>query len=269
MSLLLPMDCGGNDHMQMVEARLGKIVPTPTEVRRNIRYVFLCFTNRCGSNYLANALSSSGHLNRAGEFFNGDAIVDNCLKEKVTSVPEYFNSLTYREGKNGFLVSKLSYTHLEILGKAGILDRIIDLSQYVMIERADKIAQAISYDLALQTGRWTHDMASQKSEAELEFSYIRAIEIIEAVIDQNKRFARFFALNGIMPSVVLYEQLAQDPAHEVRLLGRYLGVPELCYVPENVDVQRQAGRINREWYDRFVNRSRELAHAATTGTSAH
>jgi LPS sulfotransferase NodH len=257
MALLVPMDCGGNDHMRMVEARLGEIVPTRTEVRRDVRYGFLCFTNRCGSNFLANALSSSGHLNRAGEFFNGDAIVDNCLKEKLASVPEYFNSLTYREGKSGFLLSKLSYMHLEILGKAGILDRIIDLSLFVMVERADKLAQAVSYDLAFQTGKWTHDMPSRKSKAELEFSYDRIVGIIEAILDQNRCFARFFALNGITPAVALYERFVQDPTHQVRLLAQYLGVPGLCYVPENIDLQRQADRVNGEWRERFVNRSRQ------------
>ena len=259
MSLLVPMDCDRNDHMRMVEARLGAIVPTATEVRREIRYVFLCFTNRCGSNFLANALSSSGHLNRANEFFNGDTILDNCVEENLTSVSEYFNWLTYRAGKNGFLVGKLSYTHLEILGKAGILDRIIGLSRFVMVERVDKLAQAISYDLALQTGQWAHSMASRKSEAELEFSYGWIAKIIEAILDQNQRFARFFALNGIIPSVVLYERLAEDPDHQVTLLGRYLGVRELRYVPENVDPQRQAGRINCEWRDRFLGEFGELA----------
>jgi LPS sulfotransferase NodH len=234
MALLIPPVQGGNDHIQMVEARLGEIVPTATELRRDIRYVFLCFTNRCGSNFLANALGSSGHLNRAGEFFNWDAIVDNCLEEKLTSLPEYVNSLTYREGKNGFLVSKLSYMHLEILGKAGILDRIIDLSRFVLVERIDKLAQAISYDLAFQTGKWTHNMPTRRSEAELEFSYGWITEIIEAILDQNQRFARFFALNGIIPSVATYERFVEDPTHQVRLLGPYLGLPALCYVPENI-----------------------------------
>jgi LPS sulfotransferase NodH len=259
MSLLVPMDCARNDHMRMVEAQLGEITPTRTELRRDIRYVFLCFTNRCGSNFLANALSSSGHLNRAGEFFNGNTIVDNCHIHQLMSVPEYFNSLTHREGKNGFLVSKLSYTHLELLCKAGVLDRIVDLSCFVVLERTDKLAQAKSCDLAFQTGSWTHNMASRKSEAELEFSYGRIVEMIRAILEQNRLFAQFFALNGVVPWVVLYEQLAQDPRRQIMLLGQYLELPELRYVPENIDLQRQAGRINREWRSYFVNGSRKLA----------
>jgi LPS sulfotransferase NodH len=251
----------------MVEDRFGEITPTSTEVRRDIRYVFLCFTNRCGSNFLANALSSSGHLNRAGEFFNGDAIVDNCLQRNHSSVPDYFKSLTYREGKNGFLVSKLSYMHLEILGKAGVLDRIIDLSRFIVIERADKLAQAISYALAFQTGRWTYDMPGQKSEAELEFSRERINEIIEAILDQNQRFARFFAINGIISPTVQYERFTEEPTRQVQILGQFIGLPQLRYVSENIDLRRQAGHINREWRDRFVRETGQLAYAAAIEVS--
>jgi LPS sulfotransferase NodH len=269
MSLLVPMDCARNDHMQLVEARLGEIAPTSTEPRRDIRYVFLCFTNRCGSNLLANALSSSGLLNRAEEFFNGNTIVDNCLMHNLTSVPDYFNSLTRGGSKNGLLISKLSYSHLEILAKAGILDRIVGLSRFLMVERIDKLAQAISYDLALQTGQWTHYMPSRRCEGELEYSYARITQHIDSVLDQHRRLYQFFALNGIIPSVVLYERFIQDPAHQIRLLGQYIGLPDLCYVPENVDLRRQTGHINREWREQFVKESRELANAAATGSAAH
>jgi LPS sulfotransferase NodH len=262
MSLRVPMDDGGNDHMQMVEAQLGPIIPTPTKVRRDIRYVFLCFTNRSGSNFLANALSSSGYLNRAGEFFNGNAIVDNCLKYDLASVADYFNWLSHTLEQNGFLVSKLTYDSLEILAKARIFDQIADFSRFVAIERIDKLAQAISCDRAFQTGQWTHDMPSQISEDALEYSSARIGQFIDYLLDQNRRFGRFFAFNGITPAVVLYERFAQDPARQVNVLGQYLGIPELCYAPENIDCHRQADRINREWWDRYVSESRELANSS-------
>lgn len=42
-----------------------------------LRFVFLCFTNRCGSNYLAELLASTGALNPAEEVFNGDTIAEH------------------------------------------------------------------------------------------------------------------------------------------------------------------------------------------------
>ena len=66
-----------------------------------------------------------------------------------------------------------------------------------------------------------------------------------------------------MPWVVLYEQLAQDPIRQIMLLGQYLELPELRYVPENIDLQRQAGRINRDWRSYFTKGSRRLADNGT------
>ena len=42
----------------------------------NRNFLFLCFTNRCSSNYIAKSIASDGQLNVAGEFFNADTIRD-------------------------------------------------------------------------------------------------------------------------------------------------------------------------------------------------
>jgi LPS sulfotransferase NodH len=263
MNMFTPRTPTGNDHMAAVEARLGTIVPTAPNINRDMRYAFLCFTNRCGSNFVANALSSSGHLNRAGEYFNSDTIIGNCQAEKLKSVPDYFNWLTLREGRNGHLVAKTACSHLEILGKAGILERIFDRTRFVMIERSDKLAQSISYDLAVQTGRWTHDMASVQPDGELQFSHPRLRGVMDAVIDQNREFGRFFAANCIVPATIIYEQFELDPGYHVRFLARHLGIPELHYVPERTDTRKQRGPINREWRDRYIRETCAWRYAAS------
>src|SRR5438552_256405 len=130
---------GVSDHLDAVQAYFGKVTPASTGVRDDIKYIFICFTNRCGSNFIANSICSSGYLNLAGEFFNADAIIGNCRALELTSISEYFNWLTYREGKNGWLVSKLAVGHLEILTRAGIFDQIFDISRFVMVDRKDKL----------------------------------------------------------------------------------------------------------------------------------
>lgn len=256
MSIFMPKSPICNDHLAAAEARLGPIGRLAAGINRDMRYVFLCFTNRCGSNFIADSLSSSGYLNRAGEFFNADAIIENCQAERLGSIPEYFNWLTLRAGKNGYLVAKMACSHLEILGKAGILEQIYDRTQFVMIERSDKLAQSISYELAVQTGRWTHDMASGKPDAELHFSHQRLLGVMEAIINQNREFARFFASNGIVPATIIYEQFEQDPGYHVGLLARHLGIPELHHVPQRIAMRKQAGPINREWRDRYIRETR-------------
>jgi LPS sulfotransferase NodH len=177
------------------------------------------------------------------------------------SVPEYFNWLALREGKNGYLVAKTACSHLEILGKAGILERICDRTQFVMIERGDKLAQSISYEMAVQTGRWKHDMPSMKPESDLQFSRQRLLGVMNAVIDQNREFNRFFAANGIQPASLIYEQFEMDPAYYVRFLARHLGIPDLQYAPERIDMLKQGGLINREWRNRYIREIRDARDA--------
>jgi LPS sulfotransferase NodH len=268
MTIFTPSTPLHNDHMSVLEAHFGPIGRTHTCVRRDTRYVFLCFTNRCGSNFIASGLSSSGYLNTAGEYFNSDAIIENCQANKLSGVADYFNWLPTREGKNDLLVAKIACNHLEILDKAGILDQILDVTQFIMTERSDILAQSISYDLAMQTGSWLYDMARRKADCELVFSRERLIGIMEAIIGQNRDFWQFFALNGVAPATVVYEQFVADPAAQISFLARQLGLADLIYVPERIELRKQEGHINRIWRDRYMRETGRGGNGVTTDVAA-
>jgi LPS sulfotransferase NodH len=243
-----------NDHMLDLQKHFGDIVAAGaagTRIRRDAKHVLICFTNRCGSNFVASALSSNGFLNIAGEFFNADTIIEHCVENKLNSIADFVNWLINREGMNGYLVSKIAIGNLEVLAQAGIIDQLLDNSSFVMIERSDKLGQAISYDIARQTGKWRSDMVGEKKNSDLEFSYDRLIDIINTISDQNREFARFFGLNGIVPTFINYEQFEENPGYFIDYLSRFLGIPEISFVPTQVGIQRQAGRINRVWRDRY------------------
>jgi LPS sulfotransferase NodH len=243
-----------NDHLIGLQAHFGDIVRAGADaprIRRDAKHVFVCFTNRCGSNFVANALSSNGFLNTAGEFFNADTIIENCVAENLNSIPDFVNWLIDRAGKNGYLVSKIAIGHLEVLAKVGIIEQLLDISHFIMIERGDKLGQAISYDIARQTGKWTSNMVGAKKDNDLEYSGDRLMDIMNAISNQNREFSRFFGLNGIVPALINYEQFEEDPSYFIDYLSRFLGISELSFVPEQVGIQKQAGRINRTWRDKY------------------
>jgi LPS sulfotransferase NodH len=243
-----------NAHMVDLQKHFGDIVAAAagaSPIRRDVRYVFICFTNRCGSNFVANALGSNKFLNIAGEYFNAETVIEHCVAEKMSSIPAFLNWLIDRAGKNGYLVSKIAIPHLEVLAQVGIIDQLLDLSHFIMIERSDKLAQAISYDIALQTGKWRSDMDAAVMDSDLRFSRGRLIDIMNAISKQNCEFSRFFGLNGIVPAWINYEQFEEDPSYFIDYLSRFLGISELSFVPQQVGIEKQAGQINRAWRDRY------------------
>jgi LPS sulfotransferase NodH len=243
-----------NDHLLDLQKHFGDIVEAgagATRVRRDAKHVFVCFTNRCGSNFVANSLGSNGFLNTAGEFFNSDTIIEHCVAKNLASISDFVNWLINREGKNGYLVSKIAIGHLEVLAKAGVIEQMLDISHFIMIERSDKLGQAISYDIARQTGKWRSDMAGEKTDKDLEFSSDRLIAIINTISDQNREFSRFFGLNGIVPALINYEQFQVDPSYFIDYLSKFLDISEISFVLEKVGIQKQAGLMNHNWRDRY------------------
>ena len=103
-----------------------------------MRFVFLCYTNRCGSNYVAELFASSGMYNLAGEDLNFDTVIHHSKEHGFTDFGSYFSFLLRRKARNNTFIIKLATQHLELLVKSGIMKRIQAQSRFVLIERAKK-----------------------------------------------------------------------------------------------------------------------------------
>src|SRR5271166_1365521 len=118
-----------NVHLDTIR-KIVTVPPSPLSERAlRTQYIFVCFTNRSGSNFLSEVIASSGFLNTAGEFFKGDTI-DHIQVLGLRDFGQCFNYLVAEMSRNGHLVSKLSATHLVILAKFGILDQILTHSHF-------------------------------------------------------------------------------------------------------------------------------------------
>jgi LPS sulfotransferase NodH len=106
--------------------------------------------------------------------------------------------------------------------------------------------------LALQTGKWRYDMASDRTECDLEFSPARLRQMIGSIIEQNEQFGRFFELNGICPTTIVYERFEADPVSHIGRLSESLGIADLRHVPAKIKLRKQAAQVNDEWRSRYM-----------------
>ncbi len=226
---------------------------TPRLSDTRTKILFLCYTNRCGSHLLAELLSSTGGFNHAGEFFNSDHVLREIRRHDLADLAAFFDHLCRSVARNGMLVAKLAVSHLAMLAEAGILDGVLPRARFVLLQRADRLAQAISLSIAAQTGQWTSYMQPRAAADGLLFSAREIDTIIDDIVGQQAMFEQFFARNGVHPHIVLYEQLCAEPDLCLASLGRWLGVGELRAQPEKLTAQKQAGDLNRRWRDMYLS----------------
>jgi trehalose 2-sulfotransferase len=247
-------------HRAALTDAFGQLQPEPEWAPPDLDVLFLCFTNRCGSNYLAHLLATTGAFNEAGEFFNAPVVLMHAVPRGLRSLPEYFTTLPALVPHSGRLAAKAGIDHLVMLADAGILDALRGRATYLLLQRQDRLGQAISRVIAWQNGRWTTAHASDVPDGALVFDRA-AIDLELAMIAyENAAFSLFFSVNGIVPLRITYEALLADAVPAVGAVAATMGLAGLCPRPEKVAIYRQANAINAAW------RATYLANSSFAGT---
>ena len=142
-----------NIHLRGLMTQFGSVAVPAAAIPPHTAIVFLCYTNRSGSNYLADALHSTGRFNLADEMLSHDEVFADVRRHGHASFADFLAAHFRWRMVEGRFAVKVATLHLELLGRAGVLDHCRDTARYVFIERADRLGQAISAEIAWQTGR--------------------------------------------------------------------------------------------------------------------
>lgn len=223
------------------------------DIPEGARFLFLCFTNRSGSNYLGNLLSASGITNSSDELFNADVVLETCFAHRLRSFQKYFSYIVGERSKGALFFAKVAAEQLVLLVETGILDRIFHASHFALIHRSDKLGQAISLSIAEQTNQWAWYLPSNVPVEKLQFSRSRIGEHLNDITRQEFFFWRFFGWNGIEPSSVHYEALVQEPQEVVNHFTGRLGLPQALIDPGRIELRKQATALNEAWRTRFLS----------------
>lgn len=241
-----------NPHLRGLLAAFGSIAVPAAAIPPHAALVFLCYTNRSGSSYLAELLHATGRFNLADEMLSADEVAADRRRHGHASFADFLAAhIRWRMVEGRFAV-KLATLHLDVLGRAGVLDHCRGSAQYLFIERRDLLAQAISAEIATQTGQWNSRMTVEVAPERLHFSRPRIAAWIAGFAEDNRIFHEFFRRNAIVPTQVIYEHLVADPAGQVRAVGAALGLPDLRADPARISLARQAGALNARWREMFL-----------------
>jgi LPS sulfotransferase NodH len=161
-----------------------------------------------------------------------------------------------RSDASGRFGIKVHYHHFErwFLERGWDPVAMLRAQRWIRIVRRDRLAQAVSWSRALQSGRWAHHQA-----ALLPVIYRRRqIERLLGEVDRQERgWDEFFATRGIEPFTVAYESLIEDRVSTVRGVLAHLGVPGAPSAPvAEPDLARQADRLSARWIERYRASSR-------------
>jgi LPS sulfotransferase NodH len=240
---------------------------SPPDLPPTTRFVFVCFTNRCGSAYLGDILTSTGFFVQPFETLNAGNTLPYCRENGVRSFQEYFGRIIRRDSKNDTFIVKVMPEQLVLLCETGILDHIIERSDFLFMNRVDKLAQAIYRTIVEQNNRWAWDSPIGLPDDKLTYSAERISQHMSDIMLLNLSFERFFGLNGIVPITVEYERLVNAPQRELDEITLRMGLPGLTIDAGQLRYRRQTSDINRAWRTRYLQEASAPPRSSFGNTS--
>ena len=256
-------ELAANPHLDQVVAAFGPLRHQAGFVAPDVDFLVLLFTNRSGSNYLAQLLASTGRFNEAGEFFNGDTIVHHVRAqgwhvraqgwraECGPAVQDYVRLLPGLVGRDGRVTVKLAVEHLDLLERAGVLQALLPRMRFLLLERQDRLGQAISRAIASQTLRWTTEHPGRLRDDQLVYDRGRIDRELALTELGYRLLYRFLRERGVAPLHFYYEQLVEAPQAHLDRVAAWLRVGDLVSEPGLIRIRRQTSAVNREWRRRY------------------
>ena len=249
-----------------------------------VRSYMICCTPRSGSHLLAAGLTSTGIAGYPVERFprqpEGVKLTAAEADAMVTEAPpeswydsdldrEYIRHIieagttsngTFAVTMHWFQVNDAVRRIRDYLRVAGsVPQQIFSLAfpklSYVWLRRRDKVAQAVSWYRAIQTGRYVklRDAQDVRAAGDLEvtFDYSKIRTYWAALRSYDNGWNHFFTGKGLRPFVVHYEDLCNDYERSIRDILSFM---ELSHEQVSLKVpqfEKSADSRSFEWIARF------------------
>jgi LPS sulfotransferase NodH len=245
----------------------------------------ICCTPRSGSHFFAGCLASTGIAGKPRERFPRPTCANPQTREErewyITKPPpessydpvedtKYVREIIeYDLGSNGVFGVTIHWFQLEdairrirpyvdanlpMKSGAEVLLRGLPNLSYIWLRRRDKVAQAVSWYKAIETGRYTRlrdTPTNFNPEQEIEFNFKKIKSHLSALKSFDNGWRSFFASNGITPLAIFYEDLVENRKKVVSKVLKHLCLSMSEFELDEPRHQKSADAQSKEWGERF------------------
>ena len=155
-----------------------------------------------------------------------------------------------------FLLRTLERLHPDAADDLTRIEQSFGETRFIHLTRLDKVAQAVSYMRARQSGLWHRAADGSELERlaphrEPHYDAVFLSEWVGTFTRYDAAWRDWFAQEGIKPLVLTYETLTEDPADCVRQVLETLSLDPHLADDATPGVQRLADAQSLEWIERF------------------
>ncbi|MCA2009776.1 Stf0 family sulfotransferase [Tritonibacter mobilis] len=216
------------------------------------------FTNRSGSNLLAAYLRTCPPLAGFGEDLNPSSLRARARAMNSRSLPDFLCDISARGNGKAVFGFKTSFEQLRMLYRNNIPAMYNGGVKLIEIRREDLVAQAISYQIALQTGAWSSRIKTPPHpDPVCDPEALHAI--IQGLTAAQTRMDILVERHLVDRLIIRYEDLVLEPDAILQKVGRFLGFDAKDWRAERPPLKRQANSTNDAFRATFRRYLRQQA----------
>ena len=215
----------------------------------------MLFTNRSVSARWAEYLRATGRVRGMGEPLNQSLVLSLMKRDGLDTFHDYLKSRVERNRTNNSMFGfTASQQPVMMVIRAGMIPGYFQDVRWVVVQRHDIIAQAVSFEIASQTKRWESFADQTEIQPRYDFEAIR--QKVRALSLQNASINAFFSVQGIQPCRVNYEQFCANPIAATLELASSLGVDNVEVDPSKLRRHQQRDATGADFHQRFLKEYR-------------
>ncbi|HBY79490.1 MAG TPA: hypothetical protein DEG47_21395, partial [Cyanobacteria bacterium UBA11148] len=204
------------------------------------------------------------HCGRPAEYFHPDRLEKYLTKDDAKSLRDYLSGVLIQgTSSNGIFGIKMHWEHfqmflnlarkyLDFQGKTDleILSLVFPNPRFIYIWRRDLVRQAVSTEIAYQTGNWVKQNKSVEfnSRKKLVFKPLNIYRYKQGLKVRNQRWKKFFDKNSVEVYEVVYEDFIELFEKTILEIVDFLDIQPVSSQNEiKISLQRQSNEINERW----------------------
>ena len=204
---------------------------------------------RVGSHVLLQGLLNHGI--KVNEYFNVDTISATCARRGLATLEDYCRFRLKRAARGGAFGVK-GKTHILIpLWKSGEIPAHFDDWAIIYLYRRDVVRQAVSEVKAQITGSWRSAQEPTREVTDEDYDGPRIGKNIEKMMRAEKDWEDVFAVFGLSPMRIVYEELAAEPQAVIERAAAFANLTGQPLEQTTSPVEVQADALNERWTARF------------------
>jgi LPS sulfotransferase NodH len=208
------------------------------------RCYFICMSPRSGSTLLCDALRSTGVAGKPIEYFHEAQLPESLKLFRVTNFYDYFwRVLGTCATENGVFGVKLAggvdffdkFVHRvkqfpayrdRAISAAEMMNDLFPDLRYIWLTRRNKVRQAVSNVMAVQSGIWHSHLEPQEgTKKEPEFDFGDIDHSIQTLVIQDAAWQEYFTQANVTPMTLVYEDFCSDLSGTARRVLEFLDIP--------------------------------------------